>query len=109
MALRAGPRVHKLDAVVLFRLAVEKGKAGATYNAVAEEGVPVREIVEVIGRKVGVPVEGRTVEQVQEAMGLLAHLVGMDGPTSSEKTRRELGWAPVHVGLLEDMETNYLW
>lgn len=101
------PAVHKLDAAVLFRLALEKGTAGATYNAVAEQGIPIRDIMTVIGKHLQLPVESKPLDAAAEAMGMLANVISMDTPTSSEKTQRELGWKPSQIGLLADMEANY--
>jgi nucleoside-diphosphate-sugar epimerase len=103
------PAVYKDDAVTLFRLAAEKGRAGATYNAVAEQGVAVKDIVSLIGRKLGMPVEEVTLEKAESLLGFLAQFVVVDGVTSSERTRKELGWTPRGVGLLEDLERNYVW
>jgi nucleoside-diphosphate-sugar epimerase len=101
------PAVHRLDAAVLFRLALEKGTAGATYHAVAEQGVPIKDIMTVIGKHLQLPVEGKPLNEAVEAIGFFAHVVGSDNPTSSEKTQRELGWHPTQPKLLADMEANY--
>lgn len=101
------PAVHRLDAAVLFRLALEKGKPGATYNAVAEQGLLTRDIAEAIGKKLGVPVQGKSMEEAGKDLGFLASVLGADNPTSSEKTRIELGWEPTQLVLLEDIEVNY--
>ena len=101
------PAVHRLDAAVLFRLALDKGTAGATYHAVAEQGVPIKDIMTVIGRHLQLPVEGKPLDEAVGAMGLFAHLVGSDNPASSEKTQRELGWCPTRPELLVDVEANY--
>ena len=101
------PTVHRLDAAVLFRLALEKGRAGATYNAVAEEGIKTKDIAEVIGKNLGLPVEGKTMNEAAEALGMLAYMLASDHPTSSEKTQKELEWKPTQPGLLADMEANY--
>lgn len=65
------PTVHRSDAAVLFRLAVEKGTGGATYHAVAEGAVPMKDIMAVAGKKTGVPVEKKTVEELMSAIGML--------------------------------------
>jgi len=101
------PTVHRLDAAVLLRLAVEKGVAGATYNAVAEQGVPIKDIATVIGKHLQLPVEGKSLSEAFGALGFLARMVSLDNPTSSEKTQRELGWHPTQPELLADMEANY--
>ncbi|HVX08734.1 MAG TPA: SDR family oxidoreductase [Humibacter sp.] len=94
------PAVHALDAAVLFRLALERGEAGTSWHAVAEEGVPVRETAAVVGRRLGLPVE----RVPEEAFGPLGPIFAMDQPSSSEYTRRVLGWEPTHPGLLDDLE-----
>ena len=99
--------VHRYDAAVLTRLAVEKGKAGAVYNAVAEEGIPMKDIMNAIGEKLKLPVESKTTEEAQPLIGFFAHAINSDNPTSSEKTRKELGWEPKHIGLIEDIKLSY--
>ena len=103
------PAVHRLDAAVVLRLAMEKGKAGGMYHAVAEQGVPIRQIMETIAKKVGVRVESVGSEQAIQALGPLGNLIAIDDAASSDKTRRELGWEPKELGLLEDIEQNYFW
>ncbi|KAH8703542.1 putative NAD dependent epimerase/dehydratase [Talaromyces proteolyticus] len=99
--------VHRLDAAVLYRLALEKGQPGAIYHAVAEEGVPTKDIVTLIGKKTGLPVEGKTMEEATPLLGFFAHALAADNPASSEKTRKELGWTPTQITLLKDIEENY--
>ena len=101
------PAVHRLDAAILFRLALEKGTAGATYNAVAEQGVPIKDIMTVIGKHLQLPVESKPLNEAAGAIGFFAHVIGSDNLTSSEKTQRELGWHPTQPELLVDMEANY--
>ena len=101
------PAVHRLDAAVLFRLALEKGRGGAIYNAVAEQGVPMKDIMSVVGKRLQLSVEGKPVDEAMGLLGFFAHVLGSDNPTSSEKTRKELEWKPTQIGLLEDLEVNY--
>ena len=101
------PAVHRSDAAVLLRLALEKGVAGATYHAIAEEDVPAKDFIGVIGKQLGLPVKSLTQEEATEILGFAASLVSIDNPTSSQKTQRELNWHPTGVGLLEDLEKNY--
>jgi nucleoside-diphosphate-sugar epimerase len=98
------PAVHRLDAAHLFRLALEKAPAGSVLHAVADEGVPIREIAEVIGRHLDVPVASIPPEQAGEQFGFLAGFVGIDAPASSELTRELLGWQPAHPGLIDDLD-----
>jgi nucleoside-diphosphate-sugar epimerase len=96
--------VHLLDAARLYRLALEKGQAGARYHAVAEEGVSAREIAEAIGRGLRVPVISVTPEKAAEHLGWLATFAGLNLMGSSAKTRRELAWNPSGPTLLTDLE-----
>jgi len=98
------PMVHLLDTASAYRLAVEKGAPGGRYHAIAEEGVPVRAIAEVIARKLGIPLVSQTPEEASAHFGPLAMFVATDRPTSSARTRTELGWQPEHRSLLEDLE-----
>ena len=98
------PAVHRLDAAHLFRLALEKGSAGAKFHGVADEGVPVRQIAEVIGRRLGLPVVAKSPEEAAGHFGWIAHFLGIDCPASSARTRNELGWRPEQPGLLADLD-----
>jgi nucleoside-diphosphate-sugar epimerase len=97
------PAVHRLDAAHLFRLALEKGSAGARYHGVAEEGVPFREIAGVIGRHLDVPVVSKTAEEAGSHFGWFAHFAALDAPASSQRTRQLLGWQPQREGLIADL------
>lgn len=94
------PAVHALDAAALFRLALESAPAGTAWHAVADEGVAVADMAEVIGRRLEVPVRSLPVE----AFGPLGVAFATDQPSSSAYTRETLGWTPTHPGLLEDLE-----
>ncbi len=95
--------VHVSDAVRLYRLALEKGQAGARYNAVGEEGVALRDIAEVIGAGLKMPVESITPEEAPEYFGWLASLAQIDLAASSALTRHRLGWSPAGPDLLTDL------
>jgi nucleoside-diphosphate-sugar epimerase len=94
---------HLSDTARLYRLALEKGSAGC-YHAVAEEGVPVRDIAEVIGRRLKLPVVAKTPAEAAEHFGSMGGFAGLDGPASSALTRERLGWRPVGPGLIADLE-----
>jgi len=102
--LNRWPAVHRLDAAPLYRFALEKGSAGAAYHGVADDGVPFREIAEVIGRRLNVPVVSKSPAEAAKHFGWLRHFVGMDSPASSQKTREVLGWQPKHPGLISDLD-----
>lgn len=99
------PAVHRRDAAKVFRLALEKGAHNAVYHANAEEGVPFREIAEMIGRHLNIPVESKAAEAAAAHFGWFTHFAGLNNPTSSELTRKVLGWKPEHQGLLKDIDT----
>ena len=98
------PAVHVLDAARLYRLALEKQKAGSRYHAVAEEGVPGRDIAEVIGRGLKVPVVSLSPEEAPAHFGWLGAFMSFDMPASSALTQKWLGWRPTGPGLLSDLE-----
>jgi nucleoside-diphosphate-sugar epimerase len=102
--LNRWPAAHVLDVARLYRLVLEKGVAGAKYHAVAEEGVPLRDIAQAIGRRVNLPTVSKSSEQAAEHFGWLAHFVLMDSPASSERTRKLLGWHPTQTGLISDLD-----
>jgi nucleoside-diphosphate-sugar epimerase len=97
------PAVHVADAARLYRRALEKGTAGARYHAVAEEGVPLKDIATAIGRGLNVPVISISPEQAQEHFGFLGFFAGRDALTSSAQTRAKLGWDPTGTDLLTDL------
>ena len=96
--------VHVLDAARLYRLALEKGAAGARYHAVAEEGVPMREIAEAIGRGMKLPTVSLSADQAGEHFGSLGLFVGLDLSASSALTQERLSWRPTQTGLLDDLD-----
>jgi nucleoside-diphosphate-sugar epimerase len=103
--LNRWPAIHLLDAAPLYRLALEKGSAGARYHAVAEEGVPLREIAEAIGRGLKIPVVSRSPEEAAGHFGWLGFFAGMDGRASSALTQQRLGWHPTQkAGMIEDLD-----
>lgn len=99
--------VHVLDAAGLFRLALEKGVPGARYNAVTDEGIPVRELADLIGQQLQLPVRSITPEESAGHFGWMSRFIVLNAPTSSKKTRQVLGWQPSHPTLLDDMRRNY--
>ncbi|WP_026411679.1 SDR family oxidoreductase [Actinomadura oligospora] len=101
------PAVHRLDAARLYRLALEGAPAGSRLHCMADEGVPTREIAEVIGRHLSVPTASVPLTDVDEHFGFLSHVISMDRPASSAKTRALLGWEPVQPGLIADLDEGH--
>jgi nucleoside-diphosphate-sugar epimerase len=99
------PAVHRLDAAVVVRGALERGAAGSRFHAVAEEGVPTREIAEAIGAGLGLPVESVAPDESSAHFGWLGRFFSGDLRTSSALTRERLGWTPTHPTLIDDLES----
>jgi nucleoside-diphosphate-sugar epimerase len=103
--LNRWPAVHRLDAAHLFRLALEMAAAaGSRFHGVAEQGVAFREIAEVIGRHLNVPVVSRSPEDAAHHFGWFAHFAAMNNPAASQRTREVLGWQPKQPGLIADLD-----
>ena len=104
------PAVHRLDAAKLYRLALEKAPGGSRLSGRGDEGVPFRDIAEVIGRKLGVPARSITSDQAEAHFGFLGRIAAADvaaSPQSSAETRKLLGWRPSHPGLIADLEAGH--
>jgi nucleoside-diphosphate-sugar epimerase len=105
------PAVHQLDAARILRLAVEGAPPGSRLHAVADEGVPFREIATAIGEGVGVPavsIEAREAAQHFFLLdGPLAALPGTDIPASSAITRPLLEWEPRCPDVLADLKAGF--
>jgi nucleoside-diphosphate-sugar epimerase len=109
-ALNRWPAVHRLDAARLYRLALEKAATGATghaaarYHGVAEEGVAFRDIAQVIGRRLHVPVVSKSHDEAADHFGWFAHFAALDNRASSARTQQQLGWHPKQPGLIADLD-----
>ena len=101
------PAVHRLDSARLFRLGLEQAPAGSTLHAVADEGVAIREIAEVMGRHLDLPVVSISPEDAGEHFGWMASFLGADSPASSVLTRELLGWQPTQRGLIADLDEGH--
>jgi nucleoside-diphosphate-sugar epimerase len=101
------PAVHRLDSAHLFRLAAEKAPAGSTLHAVADEGVPIRDIAEVIGQHLDLPVVSISSDDAAAHFTWMAHFLGIDSPASSALTRDLMGWNPTQPGLIEDLSQGH--
>jgi nucleoside-diphosphate-sugar epimerase len=97
------PAVHVLDAARLYRLAIEKARSGAVYHAVAEEGIPLRDIAETIGQRLDLPARSIAADEAEAFFGWLALFASHDAPAASAQTRTRLGWQPSGRGLLADL------
>lgn len=96
--------VHREDAAVLYRLALENTVAGARFHGAAEEGIPFKTIAEVIGQQLNIPVISQSPEEAAVHFGWFISFAGLDCPASSKLTRERLNWHPAHTGLIADME-----
>ncbi|MEU2336734.1 SDR family oxidoreductase [Streptomyces sp. NPDC013172] len=101
------PAAHRLDIGRLFRLAVEKAPAGSVLHGAGEEGVAIRDVAEVIGRHLGVPVTSVAPADAADHFTWLGGFIGLDSPASSAATQALLDWLPSHPGLLEDLDKGH--
>jgi nucleoside-diphosphate-sugar epimerase len=101
------PGVHRLDAARLFRVALEHAPAGSALHAIGDEGVPTREIAEVIGRHLDVPVVSIARDDAADHFGFLGAFFALDVPASSAITQERMGWSPVHPGLIADLDQGH--
>src|SRR6185369_16974011 len=101
------PAVHRSDAACVFQLALERAPAGSLWHAIAEEGVSTRSIAEAIGGQLNVPAVSTPLEDAGTHFGWTALIWSLNAATSSEVTRRQLGWLPAGPGLIEDLEQGH--
>ena len=101
------PAVHRHDTGHHYRLALENAAAGSVLHAIADEGVPTREIAETIGRHLGVPAISISPEDAQEHFGWMAMFWSLDIPASSALTQARMGWTPAQLGLIADLELGH--
>jgi len=99
--------VHRLDAAKAFRLAIEKGAKGALYNVVGDTSIEVKEIAEVIGETLNIPIVSLSGDDLAKHFEWMSHFIAFDSPATNLKTQEQLGWRPTHIGLLDDMQQNY--
>jgi nucleoside-diphosphate-sugar epimerase len=98
------PAVHRLDAARVYRLALERGAQAGHFHAVAEEGVTFKEIAEVIGRRLNIPVVSKSSTEAAEHFGWFVMFEAIDAPTSSARTRAKLDWKPQQPELIADVD-----
>jgi nucleoside-diphosphate-sugar epimerase len=86
---------------------VESAPAGTRLHAVADEGVPFRDIAEAIGRQLKLPAVSLTAEEASQHFSFLAPFVSIDNPTSNALTRERFGWQPTRPALIADIEEGH--
>jgi nucleoside-diphosphate-sugar epimerase len=101
------PAAHTLDVARLYRLALEGAPGGSRLHAVGDEGIPLLQIAEAIGRNLGLPSASVPTDEVQSHFGFAAFVVALDNPTTSARTRELLDWRPTHPGLLADLDEGH--
>ncbi|KAF0688676.1 hypothetical protein As57867_019640, partial [Aphanomyces stellatus] len=98
------PAVHRLDAAVLFRLVLEKATTSGAAHAVADQGVTLRELAAVIGKRLNVPVVSKDPLEATDHFGWFNYFAGLDNPIASAWTQETYGWKPTQKSLLEDLD-----
>ena len=101
------PAVHRLNSAHLFCLALENAPAGTTLHGVADEGVPIRDIADVIGRHLNLPVRAIAAADAAAHFTWMSGYIGLDSPASSAQTRELLGWQPSQPGLIDDLDEGH--
>ena len=101
------PAVHIRDAARAVRLALETASAGTIVHAVSEEGVSTRDMAEIIGRQLDLPVVSVAADDAAAHFGWIGAFFALDIPASSTRTQELLGWTPTGPGLLEDLEAGF--
>jgi nucleoside-diphosphate-sugar epimerase len=102
--LNRWPAVHRLDAARVYRLSLDRGVEGGPFHAIAETGVTLKQIAEVIGRRLNVPLVSKSPEEAAAHFGWFVRFASFDVPASSERTQALLGWRPEQPGLIADIE-----
>ncbi len=105
--LNRWPAVHRLDVATLYRLILEKNDMAVRYHGAAEEGIAFKDIAAIIGKRLNMPVVGKSKEEAAAHFGWFAHFAAGDNPTSSAQTQKQLGWQPKQPGLLADLDHDY--
>jgi nucleoside-diphosphate-sugar epimerase len=98
--------VHRSDAARLVALGLHKAPAGARLHAVAEQGIPTREIAEAIGRVFELPVTSISPDDVADHFGWIGTYFAMDLAATSTATQELLGWTPTGPTLIQDIDTD---
>lgn len=94
------------DAGELYVLALENPESGVRLHAVAEH-VSLKEVAELVGQKLGIPVKSIPQEKAMEHFGFVGLVAGFQMNVSNESTKKQTGWEPKHPGLLDDMKNFY--
>ena len=105
--LNRWPAVHRLDAVRVYTLALEKGTPGSRFHAVGDEGIPTKVIAETIGRHLDLPVVSKSPAEAAEHFGWIGHFFAFDVPASAQWTQKTLDWKPTHPGLIADLDAGH--
>jgi nucleoside-diphosphate-sugar epimerase len=92
--------VHVDDVGRLYVAALDRGRAGGLYHAVAGE-TPTRWIAECVAADLGVGVRGVTAGEAADIWGEFGALIlGSSSRIRAPRSRAELGWVPQHTDML---------
>ncbi len=99
------PVVHRDDLASAYRLVLESGTPGESYNVCSEQGVRVGDIAAVVAKRFSLKLKPlvRSVEDVTADHGAWAVGATLDQQMSAEKVKQSLGWNPLHDDILSEM------
>lgn len=99
----AWPAVQVRDAAILYRILLENPHAGYVANGVGEFAVSLKDVAEVISKRLSLPLKEATPDEIAQAVPIIGGFLSEYLAVSSTKTQAETGWTPKNVSLVQDL------